>query len=77
MNFRLMILQVCNVNFGNYFTLLPSLPCQYQKIIESYQPTYQKHHKIALKKLWFFYKYGWKFPKGAFIREGRLLQQIR
>ena len=51
--------------FGNYFTLLPSLPCQYQKIIESDQPTYQKHHKIALKIELFFYKFGWKFQEGG------------
>ncbi len=44
-------------------TSLPSLPCQYQKIIESDQPTYQKYHKIALKIGIFFINLAGNFKR--------------
>ncbi len=70
-------LRVCNVYFGYYFTSLPSLPCQYQKIIEYNQPTYQKYHKIALKIGLFFINLVGNFKRGRLSERGRLLQKIR
>ena len=70
-------LQVCNVNFGNYFTSLPSLPCQYQEIIESYQPTYQIYHKIVLKFELFFMNLVGNFKRVRLLEKGHLLQKIQ
>ncbi len=60
-----------------YFTSLPSFPCQYQTIIESDQPTYQKHHNIALKIGLFFINLVENFKRGRLLERGRLLQKIR
>ena len=68
MNFRWMILRVCNVDFGNNFTSLPSLPCQYQKILNLI--SLPKISQDSIKNWAIFYQFVGNFKRGRLLDRG-------
>ncbi len=63
-----MILRVCNVDFGNNFTSLPSLPCQYQKILNLI--SLPKISQDSIKNWAIFYQFVGNFKRGRLLDRG-------